>query len=183
MSLMMIFLKRKMRKNIDNKDDLDEDWRTPILRLPTSPIVLMAKRLMTEYKELSINPPDGITAGPVSESNWFEWEAMIQGPEVGTVTLLTVHACCQRLNLLAAFLGQLSVWSFVELFPLQINNSFSPIQKDTPYEDGIFLASLSFPKDYPLSPPVMKFTSEMYHPNIVSLTVGCISHQSSMVVR
>lgn len=44
----------------------------------------MAKRLMTEYKELSINPPDGITAGPVDESNWLEWEAMIQGPEVRT---------------------------------------------------------------------------------------------------
>jgi ubiquitin-protein ligase len=39
------------------------------------------KRLMNEYKELSVNPPDGITAGPVSEANYFEWEALIQGPD------------------------------------------------------------------------------------------------------
>lgn len=27
------------------------------------------------------NPPDGITAGPVSEDDLFVWEALIQGPE------------------------------------------------------------------------------------------------------
>ena len=34
---------------------------------------------------------------------------------------------------------------------------------------------MTFPKDYPLSPPVMKFTTEMYHPNsrifIIILTI------------
>lgn len=35
------------------------------------------KRLMTEYKELTINPPEGITAGPISEDNFFVWEALI----------------------------------------------------------------------------------------------------------
>ncbi|KAJ3200739.1 Ubiquitin-conjugating enzyme E2 G2 [Entophlyctis luteolus] len=39
------------------------------------------KRLMTEYKELTVNPPDGITAGPVSEDDFFVWEALICGPE------------------------------------------------------------------------------------------------------
>jgi len=38
------------------------------------------KRLMQEYTELTKNPPDGIIAGPISEDNFFEWEAMIQGP-------------------------------------------------------------------------------------------------------
>eukprot|EP01120_Amphizonella_sp_Union-15-10_P002971 TRINITY_DN1326_c0_g2_i1.p1 TRINITY_DN1326_c0_g2~~TRINITY_DN1326_c0_g2_i1.p1 ORF type:complete len:178 (-),score=27.49 TRINITY_DN1326_c0_g2_i1:120-653(-) len=38
------------------------------------------KRLMTEYKELTENPPEGIVAGPVSEENFFEWEAFIMGP-------------------------------------------------------------------------------------------------------
>ncbi|KAJ3252684.1 Ubiquitin-conjugating enzyme E2 G2 [Boothiomyces macroporosus] len=66
---------------------------------------------MTEYKELTLNPPEGIQAGPVSESNYFEWEALISGPE------------------------------------------------GTPFENGIFVAELKFPKDYPLSPPVMKFTN------------------------
>ncbi|KAI1306100.1 Ubiquitin-conjugating enzyme E2 G2 [Mortierella claussenii] len=75
------------------------------------------KRLMTEYRELTLNAPEGITSGPIAEENFFEWEALIEGP------------------------------------------------KDTPYEGGIFPATLTFPKDYPLSPPVMKFTCEMFHPN------------------
>lgn len=39
------------------------------------------KRLFHEYKNLSTNPPDGITAGPVTEDNMYHWEALIQGPE------------------------------------------------------------------------------------------------------
>jgi len=40
------------------------------------------RRLMTEYKQLTLNgAPDGMfTAGPVSEDNFFEWEALISGP-------------------------------------------------------------------------------------------------------
>lgn len=32
------------------------------------------------FSELSINPPEGIIAGPISEENFFEWEALISGP-------------------------------------------------------------------------------------------------------
>lgn len=85
------------------------------------------KRLLTEYKQLTLNAPDGILAGPKSESDFFNWEAIITGPT------------------------------------------------DTPYENGVFQAKLSFPKDYPLSPPVMRFTSEMYHPNIYPDGKVCIS--------
>lgn len=56
-------------------------------------------------------------AGPISEDNFFEWEALIQGPE------------------------------------------------GTCFEGGVFPARLIFPPDYPLSPPKMKFTCEMFHPN------------------
>lgn len=31
--------------------------------------------------ELLLNPPDGIVAGPLTEENFFEWEALIAGPE------------------------------------------------------------------------------------------------------
>ncbi|KAI9297064.1 ubiquitin-conjugating enzyme [Neoconidiobolus thromboides FSU 785] len=85
------------------------------------------KRLITEYKELTVNPPEGITAGPVSEDNFFEWDALIAGPE------------------------------------------------GTPFEGGLFSATLTFPKDYPLSPPVMKFTCPMFHPNIYPNGEVCIS--------
>ena len=40
-----------------------------------------SKRLFQEYKNLTNDPPDGITAGPISEDDLFIWEALIQGPE------------------------------------------------------------------------------------------------------
>lgn len=45
----------------------------------------------------------------------------------------------------------------------------------TPYEDGLFRAVFTFPRDYPLSPPVMRFTSPMFHPNIYPDGRVCIS--------
>ncbi|CAL1697955.1 unnamed protein product [Somion occarium] len=41
------------------------------------------RRLMTEYKALiSQGSPDGMfTAGPISESDFFTWEALIMGPK------------------------------------------------------------------------------------------------------
>ena len=57
------------------------------------------------------------------------------------------------------------------------NSSQSSGSKGTPYENGLFSAVLSFPKDYPLNPPQMRFTCDIFHPNgttdrfeIVSLT-------------
>ena len=39
------------------------------------------RRLLQEYRALTNNPPDGITAGPVTEDDLLQWEALIQGPE------------------------------------------------------------------------------------------------------
>ena len=39
------------------------------------------RRLLKEYRALTNNPPEGITAGPVSEDDLLYWEALIQGPE------------------------------------------------------------------------------------------------------
>lgn len=85
------------------------------------------KRLMTEYRSLTSDPPEGIMAGPVSEDDFFKWDAVIVGPE------------------------------------------------GSPYEDGVFSAILNFPRDYPLSPPTMRFTSTMFHPNIYPDGRVCIS--------
>ena len=79
--------------------------------------------------------PEGIEVGPVSESNFFVWEALIAGPT------------------------------------------------GTPYEGGIFTyikiadirALITFPKDYPLSPPVMKFNPPIFHPNVYEDGTVCIS--------
>lgn len=45
----------------------------------------------------------------------------------------------------------------------------------TPFEGGIFPATLKFPKDYPLSPPTMKFTCDFFHPNVYADGTVCIS--------
>ena len=39
------------------------------------------RRLFTEYRQLFENSPEGIVAGPRSEANFLEWEALIAGPE------------------------------------------------------------------------------------------------------
>jgi len=38
--------------------------------------------------------------------------------------------------------------------------------EDTPYEGGTFKAKMTFPPDYPYNPPVVKFISNIFHPNI-----------------
>ncbi|KAI9887379.1 MAG: Ubiquitin-conjugating enzyme E2 7 [Watsoniomyces obsoletus] len=85
------------------------------------------KRLLTEYKTLTNDPPEGIIAGPRNEDDIFNWECLIQGPE------------------------------------------------GTPFEGGVFPATLSFPRDYPLAPPTMKFECDMWHPNVYQTGVVCIS--------
>jgi ubiquitin-conjugating enzyme E2 G2 len=44
----------------------------------------------------------------------------------------------------------------------------------TPFEGGIFPAELKFPKDYPLAPPTMRFTCEMWHPNGMNLSSSSV---------
>ena len=92
-------------------------YRTPLLQTTAAMTSVASKRLFSEYKSLSMDPPEGITAGPINEDDLFLWEALIQGPE------------------------------------------------GTPFEGGIFPAELKFPRDYPLMPPTMKFTCDMWHPN------------------
>lgn len=45
----------------------------------------------------------------------------------------------------------------------------------TPFEGGLFPATLTFPKDYPLSPPTMRFTCDFFHPNVYQNGTVCIS--------
>ncbi|KAJ0007359.1 hypothetical protein Pint_30118 [Pistacia integerrima] len=45
----------------------------------------------------------------------------------------------------------------------------------TLYEGGFFSAIMSFPSNYPCNPPTLKFTSEIWHPNIYPDGKVCIS--------
>lgn len=42
----------------------------------------------------------------------------------------------------------------------------------TPYEGGIYEVTIDIPNEYPFKPPVMKFLTKIWHPNISSQTVG-----------
>ncbi|KAF2590405.1 hypothetical protein F2Q70_00040915 [Brassica cretica] len=46
---------------------------------------------------------------------------------------------------------------------------------DTLYEGGFFNAIMTFPEQYPNLPPTVRFTSEMWHPNVYSDGKVCIS--------
>ncbi|RIB29631.1 putative ubiquitin protein ligase [Gigaspora rosea] len=46
---------------------------------------------------------------------------------------------------------------------------------DTLYEGGFFRAKMTFPKEYPLMPPKLKFISDMWHPNVYPDGEVCIS--------
>ncbi|CAG8461932.1 7689_t:CDS:2 [Diversispora eburnea] len=39
------------------------------------------------------------------------------------------------------------------------------VDNDNIYEGGFFKARMTFPKEYPLLPPKLRFVSEMWHPN------------------
>lgn len=43
---------------------------------------------------------------------------------------------------------------------------------DTPYEGGTYTVDIQIPSDYPFKPPVMRFTTKIWHPNVSSQTVS-----------
>jgi len=47
--------------------------------------------------------------------------------------------------------------------------------KETFYDGGIFQLSMKFPNDYPMSPPIVAFTSDFWHPNVYTDGKVCIS--------
>ncbi|EEB05287.1 Rad6 [Schizosaccharomyces japonicus yFS275] len=45
---------------------------------------------------------------------------------------------------------------------------------DTPFEDGTFKLVLSFDEQYPNKPPLVKFVSNMFHPNVYANGELCL---------
>ena len=41
----------------------------------------------------------------------------------------------------------------------------------TPYEGGTYTIDISIPQDYPFRPPIMRFDTKVWHPNVSSQTV------------
>jgi ubiquitin-conjugating enzyme (huntingtin interacting protein 2) len=42
----------------------------------------------------------------------------------------------------------------------------------TPFEGGVYDINIQIPNEYPFKPPVMKFATKIWHPNISSQTVS-----------
>lgn len=41
---------------------------------------------------------------------------------------------------------------------------------DTPYANGVFTVDIQIPDEYPFKPPIMRFDTRIYHPNVSSQT-------------
>lgn len=46
-----------------------------------------------------------------------------------------------------------------------------PGPPDTPYEGGTYMVDIKIPTEYPFRPPVMYFSTKLWHPNVSSQTV------------
>jgi ubiquitin-conjugating enzyme (huntingtin interacting protein 2) len=44
----------------------------------------------------------------------------------------------------------------------------------TPYEGGTFHVDIRIPSEYPFRPPLMKFETKLWHPNVSSQTVSLL---------
>lgn len=42
----------------------------------------------------------------------------------------------------------------------------------TPYEGGTYTIDIRIPSEYPFRPPIMKFDTKVWHPNVSSQTVS-----------
>jgi ubiquitin-conjugating enzyme (huntingtin interacting protein 2) len=58
-----------------------------------------------------------------------------------------------------------------------------PGPPDTPYEGGTYKVDIKIPTDYPFRPPLMKFETKVWHPNVSSQTVSDIPRSAYGIER
>eukprot|EP01025_Chloroclados_australasicus_P006758 TRINITY_DN1215_c1_g1_i5.p3 TRINITY_DN1215_c1_g1~~TRINITY_DN1215_c1_g1_i5.p3 ORF type:complete len:171 (-),score=14.81 TRINITY_DN1215_c1_g1_i5:353-865(-) len=83
-------------------------------------------RLQSDLRSIKVEPPEGVSASPMSEDNLFIWTATIFGPD------------------------------------------------DTAWEGGLFQLRITFTDSYPSKPPRVRFTSEVFHPNVYADGTICM---------
>ncbi|KAH8993193.1 ubiquitin-conjugating enzyme [Lactarius akahatsu] len=132
---------------------------------PASNTLLLRRQLT----ELTKHPVEGFSAGLVDENNLYEWDVMI----IGFASL--------PLSLRSGL-----VFSFAGIIPMLTSDIrskapriLSSVYSCTPVifhvlmsissEGGFFKARLTFPPEFPLLPPKMRFITPMWHPNSAPL--------------
>lgn len=71
--------------------------------------------------------------------------------------------------------------SNIEARPASLNDDLThlkatfPGPPDTPYAGGKYVVDIKIPVEYPFRPPVMKFDTRLWHPNVSSQTVSVAS--------
>ena len=95
---------------------------------------------------MQTDPPAGVSASPVAD-NVMQW-----------------HVSPQR-----------NWWSIWER-GTDVGNRNAVIigPADTPFEDGTFRLVMQFEEQYPNKPPLVKFISQMFHPNVYATGELCL---------
>lgn len=75
----------------------------------------------------------------------------------------TDNVITKTTNNLPVYFDDKCLWKLKKIYLWFFVNFSGP--EGTCFEGGVFPAKLAFPADYPLSPPKMQFTCEIFHPN------------------
>lgn len=126
--------------------------------------------------ELTLNAPEGIQLSISRHFGWVNWQANGISPSSEDLFYIwdaIIGKDEPYGDLFLAFLeGNWFLYSQdLKALPLKVLRAWYNIDA----LGGLFTATFTFPRDYPLSPPVMKFKSQMYHPNIYPNGTVCIS--------
>ncbi|KAF4586229.1 hypothetical protein EYR38_010503 [Pleurotus pulmonarius] len=116
---------------------------------PSTPTPSNTLLLRRQLQELTKRPVEGFSAGLVDDNDLYEWEVIIIGSVLKIRSSKGYIATFEHLFLTGR------AWPFSE--------------------GGFFKARLSFPPEFPLLPPKMRFITPMWHPNIYSDGTVCVS--------
>lgn len=95
---------------------------------------------------MQTDPPAGVSASPVAD-NVMQW-----------------YVSPQRI--------WWSIWEWVT--DVGHRNAVIIGPADTPFEDGTFRLVMQFEEQYPNKPPLVKFISQMFHPNVYATGELCL---------
>jgi hypothetical protein len=112
-------------------------------------------RLLSDLKAITQEPPEGCSASPTSEENLFVWTATVFGPDE---TIWEGGIFCLRCG--SALLGVC-----VHLWSADRAQQFN-YARQTPF--SCVFRRITFNENYPEKPPRIRFTTEIFHPNVYS---------------